>query len=120
MATESLGRETPFEFIKDLRTRFRDEFPNDREKVYTDYSQFIPVISRLLVRYSDDQTISSMNRIQTGLTEVKGIMKDNIDKVLDRGEKIDVLVDKSESLSLTSNSFNVKPPCLSLSPLPHS
>ncbi|MQJ84146.1 hypothetical protein EI014_25665, partial [Escherichia coli] len=37
--------------------------------------------------------------------EVKGIMMDNIEKVLDRGEKIELLVDKTENLQFQADSF---------------
>ena len=37
--------------------------------------------------------------------EVKDIMTQNIDKVLERGEKIEILVDKTEELSSTADSF---------------
>lgn len=33
------------------------------------------------------------------MNDVKGIMMDNIEKVLERGEKIEVLVDKTDDLS---------------------
>ncbi|EPS62366.1 hypothetical protein M569_12426, partial [Genlisea aurea] len=38
------------------------------------------------------------------ITEVKGIMMDNIEKVLDRGEKIELLVDKTENLQFQASS----------------
>lgn len=37
--------------------------------------------------------------------EVKDIMTQNIEKVLDRGEKIEILVDKTEELTHTAESF---------------
>jgi hypothetical protein len=36
--------------------------------------------------------------VQQQVSEVKEIMMDNIEKVLDRGEKIELLVDKTENL----------------------
>ncbi|KAI3836786.1 hypothetical protein MKW98_005119 [Papaver atlanticum] len=39
------------------------------------------------------------------MSEVKGIMMDNIEKVLDRGEKIELLVDETENLQFQADSF---------------
>ncbi|MBN3308137.1 VA727 protein, partial [Amia calva] len=43
--------------------------------------------------------------IQVQVNDVKGILKDNIDKVLDRGEKLDDLIDKTEDLQATDGVF---------------
>jgi vesicle-associated membrane protein 7 len=39
---------------------------------------------------------------------VKDVMIDNIDKVLERGEKIDLLVDRTEDLSDSAHNFRYK------------
>lgn len=41
---------------------------------------------------------SRVSKVQKQVDEVKGVMMDNIEKVLDRGEKIDLLVDKTSNL----------------------
>ncbi|KVI07397.1 Synaptobrevin [Cynara cardunculus var. scolymus] len=38
------------------------------------------------------------SKLKAWITEVKGIMMDNIEKVLDRGEKIELLVGKTDNL----------------------
>ena len=43
--------------------------------------------------------------IKQKLEEVKNICVDNIDKVLQRGEKIELLVDQSEKLQTSSHNF---------------
>ncbi|KAL5823360.1 hypothetical protein ACOSQ4_021260 [Xanthoceras sorbifolium] len=37
-------------------------------------------------------------KVKAQVSEVKGVMMENIEKVLDRGEKIELLVDKTENL----------------------
>ena len=44
--------------------------------------------------------------VQQQVSEVKEIMMDNIEKVLDRGEKIEVLVDKTEALRFQADNFH--------------
>jgi synaptobrevin family protein YKT6 len=46
--------------------------------------------------------------VQREIEEVKLIMVENIDKVLERGEKIDDLVEKSNTLSIESKKFYKK------------
>ncbi|KAJ0657542.1 putative v-SNARE, coiled-coil domain-containing protein [Helianthus annuus] len=49
--------------------------------------------------------MSKLSKLKVQITEVKGIMMDNIEKVLDRGEKIELLVDKTENLQFQADSF---------------
>ena len=42
--------------------------------------------------------VDKVSKVQQQVSEVKEIMMDNIEKVLDRGEKIELLVDKTENL----------------------
>jgi hypothetical protein len=44
------------------------------------------------------EEMDKMAKIKSQVAEVKGIMMENIEQVLDRGGKIEVLVDKSETL----------------------
>lgn len=39
------------------------------------------------------------------MTDVKDIMIDNLDKVLDRGIKLDVIVEKSQEMAQTADDF---------------
>jgi vesicle-associated membrane protein 4 len=49
-----------------------------------------------------------VHRLQNQVDEVVDIMQSNIGKVMDRGEKLEDLHDKSESLSTNANAFRVK------------
>nr|DAD48509.1 TPA_asm: hypothetical protein HUJ06_018446 [Nelumbo nucifera] len=51
------------------------------------------------------EEISKLSKLKAQITEVKGIMMDNIERVLDRGEKIELLVDKTENLQFQADSF---------------
>ncbi|KAL6129582.1 hypothetical protein ACLB2K_072932 [Fragaria x ananassa] len=44
------------------------------------------------------EEMCKLSKLKAQITEVKGVMMDNIEKVLDRGVKIELLVDKSENL----------------------
>lgn len=46
-----------------------------------------------------------MAAVSSKVAEVKDIMVQNIEKVLDRGEKIDMLVDRTAQLNMTAQRF---------------
>ncbi|KAG6420021.1 hypothetical protein SASPL_116535 [Salvia splendens] len=49
--------------------------------------------------------ISQIAKVQAQVSEVKGVMMQNIEKVLDRGEKIELLVDKTDNLKSQAQDF---------------
>jgi len=44
------------------------------------------------------EEVSRLSRVKAQVDQVKGIMMENIDKVIDRGEQIDGLVTRTEQL----------------------
>ncbi|KAL5742253.1 hypothetical protein ACOSP7_028985 [Xanthoceras sorbifolium] len=42
--------------------------------------------------------VSKLAKVKAQVSEVKGVMMENIEKILDRGEKSELLVDKTENL----------------------
>ncbi|CAB4307096.1 unnamed protein product [Prunus armeniaca] len=51
------------------------------------------------------EEISKLAKVKAQVSEVKGVMMENIEKVLDRGEKIELLVDKTENLHQQAQDF---------------
>lgn len=58
-----------------------------------------------LAKYQDPHQADSMTRLQDEVDETKIVLHDTIQKVLERGEKLDDLVEKSEGLSAQSKMF---------------
>ncbi|KAK2808481.1 hypothetical protein FQN50_004689 [Emmonsiellopsis sp. PD_5] len=58
-----------------------------------------------LQQYAKPNEVSNLYNIQVKLDETKEILHATIDKVLQRGEKIDSLVEKSNTLSMQSKAF---------------
>ena len=57
---------------------------------------------------NDYHKIEKINLIRSSIVNVKESMIDNINAIVDRGEKIDVLVDKTEDLEENSKIFKNK------------
>ncbi|XP_058207875.1 vesicle-associated membrane protein 727 [Rhododendron vialii] len=129
VADESVGRSVPFVFLERVKDDFKqrygasirtddphpladdededDDLFEDRFSIaYNLDREFGPRIKEHMqycMNHPDE--ISKLSKLRTQITEVKGIMMDNIEKVLDRGEKIELLVDKTENLQFQADSF---------------
>lgn len=66
-----------------------------------DFSQLPP----MLAKYQNPNQADALTKIQEDLDETKIILKNTIEAALDRGEKLDDLVQKSEDLSVQSKAF---------------
>ncbi|KAL8656244.1 MAG: hypothetical protein Q9210_000394 [Variospora velana] len=64
-----------------------------------------PQLKDYIVKYQDPQQADSIMKIQKELDETKIVLHKTIESVLERGEKIDSLVEKSDGLSAQSKMF---------------
>jgi len=55
--------------------------------------------------YSSSGDVDKIERVKADMDDVKNVMVDNIEKVLKRGEKIELLVDKTDNLNQQSIRF---------------
>jgi len=62
----------------------------------------VPALKDYIVKYQDPQQADSIMKIQKELDETKIVLHKTIESVLERGEKIDDLVQKSDGLSAQS------------------
>jgi synaptobrevin family protein YKT6 len=65
----------------------------------------MPELQEYLTKYQDPQQADSILKIQKELDETKIVLHKTIESVLQRGEKIDNLVAKSDGLSAQSKMF---------------
>jgi synaptobrevin family protein YKT6 len=76
----------------------------------------MPELKEYLTKYQDPQQADSIMKIQKELDETKIVLHKTIESVLQRGEKIDDLVAKSDGLSAQSKMFyRMLPPLFGLS-----
>lgn len=77
------------------RTAFANSSPN------LDF----PPLKEYIVKYQDPHQADSIMKIQKELDETKIVLHKTIESVLERGEKIDTLVEKSDGLNAQSKMF---------------
>eukprot|EP00697_Spironema_sp_BW2_P013228 gnl/Spiro4/3230_TR1568_c0_g1_i1.p1 gnl/Spiro4/3230_TR1568_c0_g1~~gnl/Spiro4/3230_TR1568_c0_g1_i1.p1 ORF type:complete len:242 (+),score=52.36 gnl/Spiro4/3230_TR1568_c0_g1_i1:286-1011(+) len=117
MCDETFGRTRPFQFLKDITESFRKMFPKIVSTDPSTYHSFNSVMVQRMAQYSGDGTEgaagagagagdgSALGTIQAGLDDVKSITLANMEKVIKRGEAIELLVDKSEQLTTHAERF---------------
>ncbi|KAL0299139.1 UNVERIFIED_CONTAM: Vesicle-associated membrane protein [Sesamum calycinum] len=129
VADESMGRSVPFVFLErvkdDFKQRYGDSIKRDGPHPLADDDDEDDDLfeDRFSIAYNLDrefgprlkehmqycmnhpEEMNKLSKLKAQITEVKGIMMDNIEKVLDRGEKIELLVDKTENLQFQADSF---------------
>jgi len=107
MADEEFGRRIPFAFLDDIKNRFRATY-GDRGKTAIAYgmnTDFSRVLQNQMDYYSNNPGADRINRVRGEIDEVKSVMVHNIEKVLERGERIELLVDKTENLNNSAFKF---------------
>jgi len=130
VADEAAGRSVPFVFLERVREDFMQRYGSsiDEEGQHpladdADEDDFL-FEDRFSIAYNLDrefgprlkdhmqycvnhpEEINKLSKVKAHLSEVKGIMMDNIEKILDRGEKIELLVGKTETLQSQADTFH--------------
>eukprot|EP00249_Psilotum_nudum_P005070 c18547_g1_i1 orf=407-1072(-) len=109
VADESSGRQLPFAFVERMKDDFKRRYGGGKADTAVAHSldrEFGPKLKdhmQYCVDHPDE--INKLAKVKAQVSEVKGIMMENIEKVLDRGEKIELLVDKTENLRFQADNF---------------
>ncbi|KAL0294995.1 UNVERIFIED_CONTAM: Vesicle-associated membrane protein [Sesamum calycinum] len=102
VAVESVGRQLPIAFLERIKDDFTKKYSGGKAATAVASSLNREFGSKLKeqMQYCVDhpEEISKLAKVKAQVSEVKGVMMENIEKVLDRGEKIELLVDKTENL----------------------
>uniref|UniRef100_A0A6B2LEZ5 V-SNARE coiled-coil homology domain-containing protein n=1 Tax=Arcella intermedia TaxID=1963864 RepID=A0A6B2LEZ5_9EUKA len=108
IADEGFGRRIPFAFLDDIKGRFLATY-RDRGKTASPNEMqydFSRILQTQMEYYSKNENADKIMQLRKDLDDVQKIMVKNIDKVLERGQKIELLVEQTEQL--TSSSFQFK------------
>mmetsp|Transcript_3093 Transcript_3093/g.6439 ORF Transcript_3093/g.6439 Transcript_3093/m.6439 type:complete len:217 (+) Transcript_3093:197-847(+) len=100
MADEGFGRRIPFSFLEDIQERLTAAHGGVLTMAADGDLQelFGPVLEQQMEYFSTGAYTDKMTKVKGEILDVKRGMVENIDKVLDRGDKIELLVDKTASL----------------------
>ncbi|KFZ14576.1 hypothetical protein V502_06014 [Pseudogymnoascus sp. VKM F-4520 (FW-2644)] len=114
VAHSSAGRRIPFGFLVEIKNRFLSQF----EPSATDFASlpnygaasFNSELKKLMIDYGTTQSgkQDAISNVHNEIANVRGIMTENIERVLERGERIDLLVDKTDRLGGSAHDFRVR------------
>ncbi|GKV35279.1 hypothetical protein SLEP1_g43578 [Rubroshorea leprosula] len=109
VAIESVGRQIPIAFLERVKKDFNKRYGEGKATIATTKSlnkEFGPKLKEHMQYCVDHpEEINKLTKVKAQVFEVKGVMMENIEKVLDRGEKIELLVDKTENLRSQAQDF---------------
>ncbi|TFL00289.1 vesicle-associated membrane protein [Pterulicium gracile] len=108
MAEDSAGRRMPFAFLSDLQRQFLSapgSSSSSDNPVYALQGSFSPTISHLLNTYNTAPPQDELARAQHELDQVKSVMVQNVEQILSRGERIELLVDKTDTMAGQATAF---------------
>ncbi|KAL1188774.1 putative vesicle-associated membrane protein [Cardamine amara subsp. amara] len=112
VAVESAGRQIPMAFLERVKEDFYKRYGAGKATTAKANSLNREFGSKLKehMQYCADhpEEINKLAKVKAQVTEVKGVMMENIEKVLDRGEKIELLVDKTENLRSQAQDFRTQ------------
>ena len=105
MTNSSFSNRKAYQFIFDLRDKLFENYGDQLNQAigFGIKKHMIDEIKQMMVDYSSSEDkIAIVNR---NVNEVKDIMVQNIEKIIARGEKIEILVSKSEELEVNARVF---------------
>jgi len=112
VAVESVGRQLPMAFLEKVKEDFNKRYVGGKAATAPPKSlnkEFGPKLKEHMQYCVDHpEEMNKLSKVQAQISEVKGVMMDNIEKVLDRGEKIEILVDKTDNLRSQAQEFRTQ------------
>ncbi|GLT68591.1 hypothetical protein SLA2020_408060 [Shorea laevis] len=108
VAIESVGRQIPIAFLERVKEDFSKRYGGEKatttiKSLNKEFGSKLKEHMQYCVNHPEE--INKLAKVKAQVFEVKGVMMENIEKVLDRGEKIELLVDKTENLHSQAQDF---------------
>ncbi|KAJ2078541.1 hypothetical protein H4R24_004400 [Coemansia sp. RSA 988] len=107
IADDKFGRRIPFAFLQDMTERFAAAFSSSEIEAAPEYglNSFARTIARQMDYYSRNPQVDSIRQVQGEISQVKDVMVQNIERVLERNDRIEILIDKSNNLNNAAFAF---------------
>ncbi|KAG0238283.1 hypothetical protein BGX31_003314 [Mortierella sp. GBA43] len=103
MADNALGRRIPFAYLTDIKERFLEQYAQELELESTvlpyGMNEFSKVMAKQMEYFSTDPNADTIKHVKGEIEQVKDVMVQNIERVIERGERLELLVDKTDNLN---------------------
>jgi vesicle-associated membrane protein 7 len=99
MCDDQNKRRIPFMFLDDVKDKFISMYGHRAQTAiaFSMNDEFGRELQQLMDRHNNSSG-DSLSAVNTKLDDVKNVMIQNIEMILERGEKLELLVDKTENL----------------------
>mmetsp|Transcript_37364 Transcript_37364/g.119865 ORF Transcript_37364/g.119865 Transcript_37364/m.119865 type:complete len:227 (+) Transcript_37364:126-806(+) len=103
---QSTKRRIPFNFLEDVRQRFVNMYGDASRTAiaFAMNAEFAPILQNQMELFNNPAA-DQFAQVHQKLDDVKNVMVQNIEMVLERGEKLELLVDKTDRLNATAFTF---------------
>lgn len=100
MANDTFGRRIPFSYLEDIHSRFMKNYGRVAaySPAYAMNDEFSRVLHQQMEFFSSNPSADTLNRVRGEVSEIRTIMVENIEKILERGDRIELLVDKTATM----------------------
>lgn len=108
VADTDTGRRIPFAFLAHVQRHFLSsyEVPSEDEISSTDHSGLAKELKELVNKFNaDPQGVDPIAQAKNELAGVKDIMTQNVEQILSRGERIELLMDRTDNAANQSMAF---------------
>lgn len=99
----------PFTFLTELQQKFNSTAQPSSSlsdsPAYALQGSFGPAIAQLMNTYNTSPPTDELSRAHNELAQVKDIMVQNVEQILSRGERIELLVDKTDNMASQATAF---------------
>ena len=105
VADSEYPQRVAFGIITKLLEDFQEHCGGKISQDKSDNCMSFPPLEEALQKFQDPGEADKISKIQKDLEETKQVLYNTIDAVLARGEKLDDLIEKSDTLSMQSKKF---------------
>lgn len=101
MSDEGMKRRITFSFLDEIKRIFRENYQGVERTAlaFSLNESFAPVLRQQIEIFNTNPAADNISKVKSQIDNVKDVMISNIDRVLERGEKIELLVDKTDKLN---------------------
>ncbi|XP_023756915.1 vesicle-associated membrane protein 714 [Lactuca sativa] len=107
MANDTLGRRIPFSYLEDIEMRFMKNYGKvaSHATAYAMNDEFSRVLHQQMEFFSSNPSADTLNSVRNEVGEVHTIMVNSIEKILERGNRLELLVDKAATMQDSAFQF---------------
>jgi len=106
--TEGAPDQLAFAYLSDIRKKFIQTYDYDKIAGFYAYqlNEFSDVLKQLMTYYNSNPSFTKAGEIIKDLQDAKNVMVENIEKLLDRDERLNIIAMKSNNLNQHSKNIN--------------